>query len=82
MDIFSELLKKLNGRNEVSIIFNKNNIYEDDNFLIQVYYRNKEEKIILKRSNSGIIYVLFENDEPILLENCPKSFWKSILKNL
>ena len=82
MDTFSKLLEKLNGRNEVNITFNKSNIYPFDDFLIQVFYYGKEQKITIKRGSSGILCVLFDGDEPMLLENCPESFWKSIIKNL
>lgn len=80
MDTFDRLLDLLSGKTEVVIKFTRDNIDEDDRFLIQVYYYDKTEVITLKRR--GIWMVEFECDEPIRLEECPESFWKSIIKNL
>lgn len=78
-EIFEELLKSI--KNGMQITFTKDNIHPDDNFLILGCGYNSCT-ITLKRCASGLWVVNFDNDEPMLLENTPVSFWKSILKNI
>ena len=80
-EIFDELLNKVRGMENKSITLTKNDVYKGDNFLIfGVGY--DEHTITLKRRYDGVWVVLFDHDERILLENCPPSFWKTLLKNL
>ena len=78
-DIFRELLKSI--KDGMQITFTKGNIHEDDNFLI-LGCGYDSCTITLKRCSTGVWIVMFDNDEPMLLEETPVSFWKSILKNI
>ena len=75
-DLFSELLAKL--KDGMTITFTPNNVAWGDDFLI--FSATKKIKVTFK--NFGLWYVLFEGDEPMLLEDCPESFYESILKNI
>lgn len=76
MDLFSEVLGKL--KDGMEITFTPKNVAYGDNFLIFSAYK----KIKVTFKNFGLWYVLFDGDEPMLLENCPDSFLESILKNI
>ena len=78
-ELFGEVLKKL--KEDTHIIFSPNNICEDDRFLIFGSWR-KSIECTFKRSYSGVWKVYFDGDEPMLLENCPTSFFRSILLNI
>ena len=75
--LFSEVLGKLNDGK--TITFTSKNVARGDSFLI--FSAHKSCTCTFKRYG-GLLYVLFEHDEPMLLENCPDSFLRSILKNL
>ena len=77
-NLFSDVLGKV--KDGMTITFTKENIAEGDRFLIFSAY--KQIKCTFKRSGSGLLWVLFDCDDPILLEDCPDSFFRSILKNL
>ena len=75
-DLFSEVLDKI--QDGMTIIFTPYNVAWGDDFLI--FSATKEIKVTFK--NFGLWYVLFDGDEPMLLEDCPESFFESILKNI
>ena len=78
-ELFGELLSKISDG--MTITFTKDNVHEDDNFLI-LGCGYDSCTITLKRCAGGLWVVFFDNDEPMLLENTPVSFWKSILLNV
>ena len=75
-DLFSRVLSKI--KDGMSITFTLDNVAEGDDFLI--LYPDRPCKVTFKRF--GLWYVLFDGDEPMLLEDCPESFYESILKNI
>ena len=77
-NLFSEVLHKLDDGMEIT--FTPDNVAEDDDFLIFSAY--KQIKCTFKRSGSGLLWVWFDNDDPMLLEDCPDSFYESIHLNL
>ena len=77
-DLFWEVLCKM--KDGLTITFTKDNVAEGDTFLIFGCGYNSHK--ITFRQPGDLWWVCFENDEPILLENCPKSFLRSILKNI
>ena len=77
-DLFGKVLKKI--KDGMSITFTPENVDDNDDFLIFSAY--KSIKVTFKYSYSGIINVWFDNDEPMRLEDCPTSFFRSILKNI
>ena len=77
MSLFSELISKIKDGMEITLT--PDNIAEDDNFLIFSAY----DAITVKFHTNRVPYwVEFDGDEPMLLENCPSSFFRSILKNI
>lgn len=77
-DLFVRVLRKI--KDGMEITFTKDNVADGDRFLIFSAY--KKIKVTFKRSGSGLVWVWFDCDEPILLEDCPESFYRSILKNI
>ena len=76
-DLFSEVLNKI--KDGMEITFTPKNVAWGDDFLIFSAY--KKIKITF-RQFGDLWYVLFNGDEPMLLEDCPESFYESILKNI
>jgi hypothetical protein len=76
--LFGEVLSKI--KDGITFTFTASNIAEWDDFLI--FNDNKEKTIITIHTKSVPYWVEFSNDEPILLEDCPDSFLRSILKNI
>lgn len=76
-DLFSKVLMKI--EDGMTITFTKNNIAEGDDFLI--FSASKSIAVTFKQPND-LWWVLFDGDEPMLLENVPDSFLRSILKNI
>ena len=76
--LFGEVLSKI--KDGITFTFTADNIAEGDDFLI--FNDNKEKTIITIHTKSVPYWVEFSNDEPILLEDCPDSFLRSILKNI
>lgn len=76
-DLFSKVLMKI--KDGMTITFTKNNIAEGDDFLI--FSASKSITVTFKQPND-LWWVLFDGDEPMLLENVPDSFLRSILKNI
>ena len=79
-DTFGTLLNKLRGMENKSITLTKADIVEGDNFLIFSAYDSIT--LTFKRRYDSVWVVCFSNDEPILLEDCPMSFYLTLLKNL
>lgn len=77
-DLFCEVLKKL--KDGINITFTKDNIAEGDDFLILGC--GYDSCTVTFKHPSDLWWVLFDNDEPMLLENVPDSFLRSILKNI
>ena len=75
-DLFTQVLNKI--KDGMSITFTPNNVGWGDDFLI--FSATKKIKVTFK--DFGLWYVLFDGDEPMLLEDCPESFYESILKNI
>lgn len=73
--IFTKVLKVL--KDGMEITFTADNVAPGDNFLLFGYYKS----CTCTFRNHGLWYVYFDNDEPMLLENCPESFYRSIIKN-
>lgn len=77
MDLFSEVLNKI--YDGMSITFTPKNVAYGDRFLIFSAYK----KIKVTFHTKGVPYWIdFDGDEPMRLEDCPESFFESILKNL
>lgn len=80
-DLFGKVLDALYKKGSgCKITFTPKNVAYGDNFLIFSAY--KEITCEFSRGRSGIWCVFFDCDEPMLLEDCPDSFYESILKNI
>lgn len=77
-ELFDKVLNKI--EEGMTITFTKDNIADGDDFLILDC--GYDSCTITFKRFGDIWYVLFDNDEPILLENVPVSFLRSILKNI
>ena len=82
-DIFDEVLKvfrnmKSGYGNGIDLTFTPKNVAFGDHFLIFSAY--KSCTCHFWETRSGLIYVDFDGDEPMLLENCPDTFYESIIK--
>jgi hypothetical protein len=76
MEIFEKLLKVIYDGLEIT--FTPNNVAAGDHFLI--FSATKEIKVTFHTKNVPY-WLEFDGDEPMLLENCPESFFRSIIKN-
>ncbi len=76
--LFGELLKKV--EDGMKITFTKDNIAKGDRFLI--FNNDEDQTTITIHTNRVPYWVEFSNDEPMRLEDCPESFFQSILRNL
>lgn len=76
--LFVKVLRNL--KDGMSISFTKDNLAVGDTFLILGHGRSKCE--VSFRKHGCLWWVYFDNAEPMLLENVPESFLKSIIKNL
>lgn len=76
--LFSKVLSKI--KEGLTITFTQDNVAEGDDFLI--FNNGDDQTTITFHTRSVPYWVEFSNDEPILLENCPDSFLRSILQNL
>lgn len=77
-ELFGKLLENLKVGME--FIFTPKNVFPGDDFLIFSAY--DEIKMTYKRTNWGIAWLEFDCDEPMLLENTPDSFRRTILLNI
>lgn len=64
----------------MTIIFTTENIAEGDDFLILGC--GYDCCTVTFKRPGDLWWVCFDNDEPMLLENVPDSFLRSILKNI
>lgn len=81
-DYFGAVLAKLfNGYMDKSIVLTEENVHPTDHFLL-LGNRAHESITITFKNHGGIIYVYFDCDEPMRLEECPTSFYRTLLKNM
>ena len=78
INLFCKVLEVL--EDGMKITFTPDNIADGDDFLLFGYGYLKQT-ITFKRMGN-LWGVIFENDSPMLLEDCPESFYESILKNV
>ena len=64
----------------LTITFTKDNVEEGDKFLI--FNECNTSCTCTFHTKSVPFWVEFDNDEPMCLEDCPMSFYRSILKNI
>ena len=79
-DLFGKVLDIIfgyDGEGDLTITFTPDNVAEGDRFLIFSAHKSITCTFIARSP----IVVLFDCDEPILLEDCPDSFYESIIKN-
>jgi hypothetical protein len=76
-DLFSEVLDKI--QDGMTITFTPKNVAWGDDFLI--FSATKKIKVTFHTACVPF-WIEFDGDEPMLLENCPESFFESILKNI
>ena len=76
--LFSEVLSKL--KDGLTITFTKDIVADGDRFLI-LGCGYDSCNVTFKQPHE-LWWVYFDNDEPMLLENVPDSFLRSILKNI
>jgi len=77
-ELFDKVLNKI--EDGLTITLTEDNIADGDDFLI-LGCEYDSCTITFKRFGD-MWYVLFDNDEPMLLEDVPVSFLRSILKNI
>ena len=78
MDLTFELYKKI--KDGMKITLTEKDVAEGDDFLI---FNNPEEtQTITIHTNRVPFWLEFDKDEPIRLEDCPKSFYRTLLKNI
>ena len=78
-DVFNRVISGLRDGEEM--VLTPQNVYANDRFLIFSGNRNKQ-KVSFHRRADGVWRVSFDGDDPMLLENTPASFWRTILKNM
>lgn len=78
MDLFSEVLDKI--YDGLKIKFTPKNVAYGDRFLLFNDYRKSQT--ITFHTNSVPYWIDFDGCEPMRLEDCPESFFESILKNI
>lgn len=81
-DYFDAVLTKLyDGYMDKSIVLTEENVHPTDHFLLLGELAHESITITFK-NHGGIIYVYFDCDEPMRLEDCPTSFYRTLLKNM
>ena len=78
MDIFSLLLSKL--KDGMTFKLTKKDCAFADDFLIFNKYCRKQT--ITLHTRSVPYWIEFDGDEPMLLEDCPCTFWQTLLLNI
>ena len=78
MDILKDIVNGLRDGEEMTL--NRDNVYANDRFLI--LNGNESQKVTFRRRGDGVWRVHFDGDEPMLLEDTPASFWRTIRKNM
>ena len=82
LDYFDSVLTKLyNGWMDKTIVITEKNVHPSDHFLLLGEFAHKSISISFKNYR-GVIWVYFDCDEPMRLEECPTSFLKTLLKNM
>jgi hypothetical protein len=76
-DLFSQVLDAIHDG--MQITFTPNNVAYGDRFLIFNKYRPSQT--ITFHTKSAPFWIDFDGDEPMRLEDCPESFFESILLN-
>ena len=76
--LFDEVLKKI--EDGMQITFTPKNVAYGDTFLIFNKYCRKQT--ITFHTKCVPFWIEFDGDEPMRLEECPDSFFESILKNI
>ena len=79
-ELFLSVLAKIRTMIGKSITLTREDVASGDTFLIFSAYDS--HTITFKRRYDGVIVLLLDNDEPILLEDCPDSFLHTLIKNL
>lgn len=79
-ELFLSVLAKIRTMIGKSITITREDVASGDTFLI--FSACDSHTITFKRRYDGVIVLLFDNDEPILLEDCPDSFLRTLIKNL
>ena len=77
LDYFGQVLDKI--KDGMKITFTPQNVAEGDTFLI---FSACKEQTITFHTNCVPFWIDFDGDEPMRLEDCPTSFFRSILKNI
>ena len=78
MNTFCQLLDKI--KNGMKITLSEKDVAEGDDFLI---FNNPEEtQTITIHTNRVPFWLEFDKDEPMRLEDCPESFYRTLLKNI
>ena len=77
-DLFIKVIEKI--KDGQKIVFTPDNVADGDDFLIFGSWNQKQEVTFHK--NRVPYWIEFDCDEPMRLEDCPTSFFKSILKNI
>lgn len=76
--LFVDVLGKIHDGMEIT--FTEKNVAEGDDFLI---FNEPDDKVTVKFHTSKVPFMVeFDNDEPMRLEDCPTSFFRSILLNV
>lgn len=77
-NITYELYSKI--KDGMKITLKKKDVAEGDDFLI---FNSPDETQTITIHTKRVPYWLeFDKDEPIRLEDCPKSFYRTLLKNI
>ena len=80
-DVFSELLNKLENMEGKSITLTKADC-PNDNFLIFGFGYDEHTITFKRRWRDNLWMVCIKGDEPILLEDCPPSFYRTLVNFL
>ena len=79
-ELFISVLAKIRTMIGKSITLTREDVASGDTFLIFSAYDS--HTITFKRRYDGVIVLLLDNDDSILLEDCPDSFLRTLIKNL
>lgn len=77
-EIFGKLLPKL--KDGMKIVLTPKNVAAGDNFLI--FCGSRQSQTITIHTNRVPYWIDFDCDEPMRLEDCPTSFFRTLLKNI
>ena len=76
--LFGKLLPKL--KDGQKFVLTPNNVADGDNFLI--FCGDRQSQTITIHTNRVPYWIDFDSDEPMRLEDCPTSFFRTLLKNI